>query len=490
MTTTNTTAAAAASLQTKLLGLDQFMTGQLEQWKGVGAAVAVVHKDQVIWSKGYGYRDLEAGLEVTPGTLFAIGSSTKSFTAAAAAQLVDEGLLDWDTPVKTYLPDFQMYDPVATERLTIRDMLCHRSGLPRHEMVWYNSPRSREELLLSLRHLEPNRDFRSKWQYQNLMYMAAGYLIGHLKGTSWEQVVQEHLLNPLGMNSSLFSVKEMQQLSNYAKPYMDHEGVHTQIPFRTIDAIGPAGCINSCLTDMTAWLQFQLQQGVWKENSLISKEQMAEMHIPQMASDSPFHSKELPVSTYGLGWMIEPYRGHAMIHHGGAIDGFASQVAFLPDEQIGIVVLSNTNGSVIPYTTAFYIMDCLLGMEPVDWTSTFLGLMGQVELTEEEKPKPEASPSVQPHDCPVSVYTGTYNHPGYGEILVHETDEGLQMRLNNLDMPLQYKGSHSFSVTLSHFGWSLDCTFEVNEGLPAASVCVPFVLEPKARPILFTRLQD
>jgi CubicO group peptidase (beta-lactamase class C family) len=184
MTTTNTTAAAAASLQTKLLGLDQFMTGQLEQWKGVGAAVAVVHKDQVIWSKGYGYRDLEAGLEVTPDTLFAIGSSTKSFTAAAAAQLVDEGLLDWDTPVKTYLPDFQMYDPVATERLTIRDMLCHRSGLPRHEMVWYNSPRSREELLLSLRHLEPSRDFRSKWQYQNLMYMAAGYLIGHLKGTS------------------------------------------------------------------------------------------------------------------------------------------------------------------------------------------------------------------------------------------------------------------------------------------------------------------
>ncbi|WP_426334278.1 serine hydrolase [Paenibacillus silvae] len=506
---TTETTTTATPLHNKLEGLDNFVTKQLEQWKGVGTAVAVIHKDQVIWSKGYGYRDLEKKLKVTSDTLFAIGSSTKAFTATAAAQLVDEGLLDWDQPVKSYLQDFQMFDPVATDRLTMRDMLCHRSGLPRHEMVWYNSPRSREELVHSLRYLEPNQNFRSKWQYQNLMYMTAGYLIGHLKGTSWEQVVQDQLLTPLGMNSSLFTVQEMQEQADYALPYMEQEGQNVSIPFRVIDTIGPAGSINSNLKDMTAWLQLQIQHGKWQDKALVSTEQIAEIHRPQMVSDSPFHSKELPVSTYGLGWMIEPYRGHAMIHHGGAIDGFASQVAFLPDEQIGIVVLSNTNGSVIPYTVAFYIMDCVLGLEPKDWTSTLLKLMGQGEqeaeqpeqkqLEEtlangeaqaEEETKPEKTSAPLPLDAPASTYTGIYQHPGYGELLVHETDQGLQTRFNNIDMPMQYVGKHTFSVSLVLFGLDMDFTFEVSEDqpLPAASVSAPLVPEANANPIVFTRI--
>nr|WP_186322975.1 serine hydrolase [Paenibacillus xylanexedens] len=486
MTIKTTTETTATPIQNKLEGLDNFVTKQLEQWKGVGTAVAVIHKDQVIWSKGYGYRDLEKKLKVTSDTLFAIGSSTKAFTAIAAAQLVDEGLLDWDQPVNSYLQDFQMFDPVATDRLTMRDMLCHRSGLPRHEMVWYNSPRSREELVHSLRYLEPNHNFRSKWQYQNLMYMTAGYLIGHLKGTSWEQVVQDQLLTPLGMNSSLFTVQEMQEQADYALPYMEQEGQNVSIPFRVIDTIGPAGSINSNLKDMAAWLQLQVQRGKWQDKALVSTEQMAEIHRPQMVSDSPFHSKELPVSTYGLGWMIEPYRGHAMIHHGGAIDGFASQVAFLPDEQIGIVVLSNTNGSVIPYTVAFYIMDCVLELEPKDWTSTLLKLMGQgVEET-----KPENTSAPLPLDAPASTYTGIYQHPGYGELLVHDTDQGLQTRFNNIDMPMQYVGKHTFSVSLVLFGLHMDFTFEVNEDqpVPAASVSAPLVPEANANPIVFTRI--
>lgn len=195
-------------LRTSLEGLDEFIDEQLQLWNGVGTAVAVIHKDEVVWQKGYGYRDLESKLEVTSNTLFAIGSSTKAFTAATAALLVDQGILDWDTPVKSYMKDFRMFDPVATEHITIRDMLCHRSGLPRHELVWYNSPRTREELVRTLQYLEPNQDFRNKWQYQNLMYMTAGYLVGQLNETSWEQMVQKSLFNPLGMNSSLFSVEK------------------------------------------------------------------------------------------------------------------------------------------------------------------------------------------------------------------------------------------------------------------------------------------
>ncbi|MFC9707080.1 serine hydrolase [Paenibacillus sp. NPDC056933] len=489
-------------LHARLDGLDHFVEEQLQQWKGVGLAVAVIHKDEVILQKGYGYRDLESKLEVTPNTLFAIGSSSKAFTAATAALLVDQDMLKWDTPVRTYLKDFKMFDPVATERLTIRDMLCHRSGLPRHEMVWYNSSRSREELVNALQYLEPNEDFRNKWQYQNLMYMAAGYLVGQLKGTSWENVVQESLFNPLGMNSSVFSVDEMQLQPDFALPYMEKDGQNIRIPFRKIDAVGPAGSINSNLVDMIAWVQFQLKQGQLDGKQLISKEQMATLHRPQMPCDSPFQGTELPVSTYGLGWFIEPYRGHAMIHHGGAIDGFASQVAFLPEEQIGVVVLSNTNGSIVPYTTAFNIIDRLLGLEAVDWSSKLTKLItGESTESEEvaatslenpttpETPAEEKTeePQVHPHDRPVTAYVGTFTHPGYGELTIQQTNEGLQTILNAIEMPMEYTGKDTFAVELVLFGLKLTFTFKTDEHDSINALSIPFLLEPGTTPIEFKK---
>ncbi|MFE6075379.1 serine hydrolase [Paenibacillus sp. NPDC057886] len=484
-----------------LNGLDDFVEEQLQRWKGVGVSVAVIHKNEVILQKGYGYRDLESKLEVTPHTLFAIGSSTKAFTASTAALLVDQDILKWDTPVRTYLKDFKMFDPVATERLTIRDMLCHRSGLPRHEMVWYNSSRSREELVKALQYLEPNEDFRNKWQYQNLMYMAAGYLVGQLKGTSWENVVQESLFNPLGMNSSVFSVDEMQNQPDFAFPYMNQNGERTRIPFRKIDAVGPAGSINSNLVDMIAWVQFQLNQGQQGGKQLISKEQLAVTHSPQMASDSPFHSKELPVSTYGLGWMIDSYRGHAMIHHGGAIDGFASQVAFLPEEQIGVVVLCNTNGSILPYTISFNVIDRLLELEPVDWSGRLAKLMtgdstdSEVatdtietpttsETSVEEKP---VKTQVHPHDRPIHAYAGSYIHPGYGEIVIQQSNDGLQATLNAIEMPMEYTGKDTFSVELILFGLKITFTFKTDKQDTISSLSIPLLLEPGTNPIEFIK---
>lgn len=488
-------------LHSLLNGLDDFVEEQLQRLKGVGVAVAVIHKDEVILQKGYGYRDLESKLEVTPRTLFAIGSSTKAFTASTAALLVDQDILKWDTPVRTYLKDFKMFDPVATERLTIRDMLCHRSGLPRHEMVWYNSSRSREELVNALQYLEPNEDFRNKWQYQNLMYMTAGYLIGQLKGTSWENVVQESLFNPLGMNSSVFSVDEMQNQSDFAFPYMDQNGENTRIPFRKIDAVGPAGSINSNLVDMIAWVQFQLNQGQQGGKQLISKEQLAITHSPQMASDSPFHCKELPVSTYGLGWMIDSYRGHAMIHHGGAIDGFASQVAFLPEEQIGVVVLCNTHGSILPYTISFNVIDRLLELEPVDWSERLAKLMtGEStdseaatntietpttpETSVEEKP---VDTQVHPHDRPIHAYAGSYTHPGYGEIVIQQSNDGLQATLNAIEMPMEYTGNDTFSVEFILFGLKITFTFKTDEQDTISSLSIPLLLEPGTNPIEFIK---
>ena len=200
---------------------------------------------EIVMMEGYGYRNIDKSLPVTSETLFAIGSSTKAFTALAAGILADEKILKLDTPVKEYLPDFKMFDPFATERITLRDMLCHRSGLPRHDLMWYNASLTREEIIERLRYLEPNVDFRTKWQYQNIMYMVAGYVVGHVSRSSWEEVVQKRIFRPLNMTSSQFSVDKTQLHHDYAMPYIQIEDQARVIPFRNIDTIGPAGSINS-----------------------------------------------------------------------------------------------------------------------------------------------------------------------------------------------------------------------------------------------------
>src|SRR5580698_4158474 len=208
---------AAAALGTsvawgqKLNGFDDFANQALRDWKCDGFAIAVIQDGQVILSKGYGLRNVKRNLPVTTKTLFAIGSSTKSFTVSAMGALVDQGKLDWDKPVRDYLPDFKMWDPFATERMTPRDLVTHRSGLPRHDLMWYSSPFSREEIFNRLRYLEPNKDFRTTFQYQNLMFMTAGYLAGHVAGMSWEQLVHNTIFEPLGMTGSNFSVVDSQK---------------------------------------------------------------------------------------------------------------------------------------------------------------------------------------------------------------------------------------------------------------------------------------
>lgn len=228
------------------------------------------------------------------------------------------------------------------------------------------------------------------------------------------------------------------------------------------------------------------------------------MHSPQMPSDSPFISQELPMSTYGLGWMIEPYRGHAMIHHGGAIDGFASQVAFLPEEQIGIVVLSNTNGSIIPYTVAFRIMDRLLGLEPVNWSFKLRKLMGKESTETEADPENPLEvpiqadtaveenieePHIIPCDRPYTAYAGIYTHPGYGEMSIQETTDGLQATFNAIEMPMEYTGKDTFSVEFVLFGLKITYTFTLNESSEVAqSISIPLLLEPGTKPIEFIRV--
>ncbi|MEC1502482.1 serine hydrolase [Bacillus sonorensis] len=476
--------------KTEWKGFRDFVLQQMNEWKVPGAAIAVVAEDEVIMAEGFGFKDKERKCKVNPETVFAIGSATKAFTTAGMALLADEGKMEWDQPVGEYLPEFKLYDQVATERLTPRDLACHRSGLPRHDMMWYNSPFSREELLRRLRYLEPNEDFRAKWQYQNLMYMTAGYLTGRVAGTTWEEFIQERLFKPLHMKSSNFSVEDMQKLSDYAMPYQEKNGAVEQIPFRNIDAVGPAGSINSNVVDMANWVKLQL--GSSKFAGILSESSLNELHTPCISCDSLFKAKELPVCSYGLGWMIEPYRGHHMIHHGGNIDGFSSLVSFMPYEKIGVVILTNMNGSFLPNVLTYNIFDRVLGLDEIDWSGRLKGKAEKImkaALGVDRNADVSKIEGTHPSHA-LDDYSGVYEHPGYGELKIELADGALQATFNSFAMPLKHYHYDTFEMELALTGATMLTSFTADSQGHISRFSVPFEMAVGAKEIEFVRKPD
>jgi len=330
-----------------LKGFPEFVEKAMKGWKVPGLAISIVKDGKVVFAEGFGFCDVKKGLKVTPQTLFAIGSSSKAFTATAMGILVDECKLDWDNPVREYLPSFKLKDLFAAERMTHRDLVCHRSGLPRHDAIWYGASANRKELFNRLAYLEPSKDFRTIFQYQNLMFMTAGYLVGQIAGKTWEKFVQERILNPLGMNDGNFSVEDSKKAPDFALPYMEKKDKVIEIPFRNIDAVGPAGSINSNVMDMAKWVLLNLNKGKHGEKQIISEASLKQIHSPQMVMGEMFPGfekyNELFYDNYGMGWMITFYKGHLLLHHGGGIDGFTALVSFMPRDNMGIVVLTILN---------------------------------------------------------------------------------------------------------------------------------------------------
>ncbi|HUL76926.1 MAG TPA: serine hydrolase [Vicinamibacteria bacterium] len=401
-------------------GFSDWVRKTMADWKVPGLAVAVVKNGEVVLQEGYGVRDVASGAPVTPDTLFAIGSATKAFTATALALLVDDGKVNWDTPVRAYLPAFKLKDPVASERMTPRDLVTHRSGLPRHDLVWYASPLSRKELVSRLEFLEPSADFRSRWQYQNLMFMTAGYLAGEVAGMPWEDLVRARIFAPLGMKGSNFSVEESKRSADFAKPYQEKDEKVLEIPFRNIDAVGPAGAVNSSVRDMSRWLLLQLGGGKVGDTTVLTGPGLAELHKPQMVVGESGQDPEVTGTSYAMGWFVESYRGHLRVQHGGAIDGFIAMVTFLPREGIGVVALANLGGTGLPEVVARQAIDRLLGLPPIDWSARLLQRREagrKAEKAGKAKGAGERKPGTRPAHA-LDEYAGDYEHPAYGVVSV------------------------------------------------------------------------
>ena len=477
-----------------MLNIDEFVSEQLAAWEVPGCAVAAVRDGEVVLAGGWGHRDQAAETPVTKDTLFAIGSVTKAFTVAAVGALVDEGLLEWERPLQDYLPGLRLHDPVVTDRVTITDLLAHRSGLPRHDLTWLGYPDlSRADLVRRLRFLPLSGDLRQRFQYCNLGYLVAGYAVEVLSGMPWEEYVQSRLLTPFGMSRSNLSVGEMLTDPDHATAYERRSGVVVPVPARPVTALAPAGAINSSAADMTRWLVAQLGgvPGQVEGQTVMSPATVARQHGAQTLIPE---DRTFPASTrhaYGLGWLVGRYREHRIVDHGGGIDGFQTECMLLPDDGIGVMVLTNTSSSAMAPVVGYRVLDELLGLEPLDWFGEFkprfdAAMGGMREARSVRRVVAGAAPP-----RPLAAYAGDYEHPGYGVLSITADGETLRPRLGTLDLSMSHRHYETFDLEWHELGDQshiFPLMFLSDADGDIAGLTVPF--EPSVDPLRFDRLPD
>lgn len=486
-----TAAAAAQQSDDRARALQKiraFADSVRKVWKVPGLALAIVMNGEVIMAEGFGHRNVKEQLPVTSNTLFAIGSSSKAFTAMCLGILADEGKVDWDKPLRNYLPTFKLHDDFASARMTPRDLVTHRSGLPRHDLLWYGAAFTRKEMFDRLQYLEPNKDFRTDFQYQNLMFLTAGYLVEQINGGRWEDFVRSRIFKPLGMTSSNFSVHESQKAADFALPYQEKKDLVAQIPFRDITEIGPAGSINSNLADMSKWVLLNLNKGKAGETQVISEAGLTQMHTPYMVVSQPLRFTGLSHASYGLGWFVQDYRGHNRVSHGGNIDGFSALVSLFPQDNFGAVILTNLNGNPLPGLVNNYVSDVLLNLEPIDWNAR---VKAERDKAKEEAKKKEAEETsnrklgTKPSHA-LADYAGEFEHAGYGVIKISSDGKTLKGSFNAFTIAMEHWHYDVFrGALMDDDDEKMLFSFMSNEKGDIDRVSVP--LEPAVQPIIFTR---
>lgn len=431
--------------------VEEYVQQARKDWQVPGLAVAIVKDDQVVLSKGFGVKQVGTSDAVDEHTLFAIASNTKAFTAASLAILVDEGKLNWDDPVSNTLPWLKLADPHATADLRIRDLLCHRSGLGTFsgDLLWWGTNYTPRQVLQRAARLQPAAPFRSKYGYSNLMFLAAGEVIEQVSGQSWSDFVRQRILNPTKMNRTIASVRDLVSQGNYASPhktYLDRSVPH---PWVNWDTMVSAGGIISSASDMSQWMRLQLRNGELADGTRVfsgrQSQEMWQAQTPMSVSES--YRKRFPTThfrAYGLGWSLADYQGKKIVSHGGGYDGMYSQVLMVPEEKLGIVVLTNSMTSIAPSIT-YRVVDAVLGGPQRDWSQENLATFRESRKKFKNRIKLATTPSAegtQP-SRPLTSFSGTYRCPMYGDATVQAGDDGLVLKLlPNPDLVADLKHLH------------------------------------------------
>ena len=468
--------------------LDRLAADVMADWKVPGAALAVVQDGKVALAKAYGQRDVDANLPVTATTQFLICSITKSFTATGVALLHNQRRLDWTKPVRDYIPEFRLHDPVATERVTVQDLLCHQSGLPRHDWVHFPGDRSAAELLGVMRYLELSRDIRAAWQYNNLCYNVAGLLIERLSGQSYEAFTRTRLTDKLGMTVS-FTLDDLEASAEPARPYMMHEDTRLpalRLPIRTI----AGGAINSSVADIASWMRLHLGKGEFDGDRLLPAALISELHAPRIYNTTPGHA-EFGEAHYGLGFQSNSYRGDRLVFHGGGWVGWGTLMTLVPEFGIGVAVFTNRSPSEVPATLTWYIIDRLRGRDPVDWRERFRKqreeFIAHLHVDKDAKEKARHKDTHPAHQ--LADYAGDYEHPAYGVMSITEQGGALHWSWRGMFATMVHRHYETFElpeVPDRLLPDKLTITFLTNRDGSIVSLWAP--LEAMVKDIVFVRL--
>lgn len=418
--------------------IDSFIKAAMNDWDVPGLSVAIVQNDSIIFSKGYGVREYGKDTPVDENTLFVIASCSKAFTTAALAILVDNKKINWDDPVIKYLPGFQMYDPWVTNEITIRDLVTHRSGLATFsgDFLWINSTYNMDEIIKRAKYLQPSSGFRSKYGYQNIMFITAAQIIKAVTDSTWAQFVSAHFLNKLGMKNSNTSYVDLVKANNYSKSHFTKNGAVKAYSDTQIDNAHGALGINSSAQDMAQWIRLQLGKGNVDGKQIFSEAQSNEMFSNHMFIRN---------MNYGLGWFIRYTNGKKTINHGGGMPGMISDVTLVPENNFGFVILSNHDaGSGLVTAIKSYILDIFAGIEPKDYSKIFLESWNRRldSYEKENQRREEVRVKNTKPSLPLEKYCGVYEDKMYGKLEISLKDENLFM---------QFKPSPTFRGNLQHY---------------------------------------
>ena len=496
----------------RLSGLDTALEKLLKDWKAAGFAVAIVEKNKIVYSRGFGYRDYAAKKPVTPNTLFAIGSCSKAFTSSLLGMLEKDGKLSLNKKATEYLPALHFFNNDMDEKITVRDMMTHRTGLPRHDYSWYLFPTaSRDSLLQRIQYQEPNTGIREAWQYNNFMFLTQGMITEKITGKSWEENIKEKIFTPLGMSRSNLSVKNMETADDASLGYgLKKDSSIKKVDYFNIDGMGPAGSINSSVTEMANWVITWINNGKFNGKEILPESYIRQAISAQMAIGGALPEKENPdiyFSNYGLAWFLSSYRGHYRVEHGGNIDGFSASTSFFPSDSIGIIVLTNQNASPLPSAARNLIADRMLKLPYKNWSNDYKMIVAKSVLQAKEAEKNKTSNRVagtQPSH-PLKDYEGAFNNAGYGHVEIYTRNDSLFARTSKDSLWLRHYHYDVFEIkgfdkeegldtssggTLLNFTTMNDGKIgSLNITLEASVKPIEFVYKPKAKSISKEELQ-
>lgn len=442
-------ALTAAEAAARLAGFDDWLAETMTAWNAPGIGVAVVAGDEVVLAKGYGFRDYGGKLPFTAQTVVPIASNTKLFTATVIGTLVEEGKLAWDAPVRDFVPTIRFHDDALDATISVRDMLAHRTGITRHDTIWYKSDLTRQELFDRLRYLEPKEPVRTLFLYNNMMYAGAGRIAEILSGRSWEELVRERILQPLGMTSTNFSIDDLEAAPNHGVPWTERRDSFElyEIPYyREAAGVGPAGSINSNLEDLTRWLRALVDQGRVGGEQILPAAIFRATAAPSIAMpNAQLEARgwgEVLNASYGMGRWTASYRGKLISFHGGDIDGFHSQIATAPNDGFGIAVLVIGDHAAPLYNVVTYeLFERLSGLEPrTPWRDRYLEIRLKAKQAGQErraKAGGEQIAGTRPAHAPTD-YAGEFVHPAYGVLAITEQEGALGFDFHKIRLPLSH----------------------------------------------------